>query len=56
MDWRQKHADKLLSAEDAVKFFNGGKTARQRAEELISVAHPDFRGELRKEAERLYHI
>lgn len=33
-----------------------GKTVRQRAEELISVAHPDFRAELRKEAERLYHI
>ena len=27
-----------------------GKTTRQRNEELISVAHPDFRGELRKAA------
>lgn len=27
-----------------------GKTIRQRAEELISVAHPDFRAELRREA------
>ena len=25
-----------------------GKTVRQRTEELISVAHPDFRTELRK--------
>ena len=33
-----------------------GKTVRQLAEELISVAHPDFRAELRTEAERLYHI
>ena len=31
-----------------------GKTQRRRAEELISVAHPDFRAELEKEAKRLY--
>jgi 4-hydroxybutyrate CoA-transferase len=31
-----------------------GKSLRQRAEALISVAHPDFRGELKKEAEKLY--
>ncbi len=31
-----------------------GRTLRQRAEELIAVAHPDHRSELRKEARRLY--
>ncbi|RLC93748.1 MAG: 4-hydroxybutyrate CoA-transferase [Chloroflexi bacterium] len=31
-----------------------GKTQRERALELIGVAHPDFRAELKKEAERLY--
>jgi len=31
-----------------------GKTLRERANELIAVAHPDFRAELRKEAEKLY--
>jgi 4-hydroxybutyrate CoA-transferase len=31
-----------------------GKSHRQRAEELISIAHPDFRADLRKEAERLW--
>ncbi len=31
-----------------------GKTARQTCDELISVAHPDFRAELRKEAEKLF--
>jgi 4-hydroxybutyrate CoA-transferase len=31
-----------------------GKTQRQRAEALISIAHPDFREELKKEARRLY--
>jgi acyl-CoA hydrolase len=31
-----------------------GKTHRQRANELIAIAHPDFRGELRNEAERLW--
>ena len=33
-----------------------GKTLRQRAAELISVAHPDFRAELRKETARIYGI
>ncbi|MDP6606901.1 MAG: acetyl-CoA hydrolase/transferase C-terminal domain-containing protein [Dehalococcoidia bacterium] len=32
-----------------------GKSVRQRAGELISVAHPDFRGELKKEADRLFY-
>ena len=32
-----------------------GKTFRQRAEELISVAHPDFRAELRQEARKLFY-
>ena len=31
-----------------------GKTQRERALELIAVAHPDFRADLKKEAERLY--
>ena len=31
-----------------------GKTQRQRAQELIAIAHPDFRSELEKEAQRLY--
>jgi len=30
------------------------KNHRQRAEELISIAHPDFRGELRKQAKQLW--
>ena len=33
-----------------------GKSMRQRAEQLISIAHPDFRAELRKEAEKLFFI
>ena len=31
-----------------------GKTQRQRAMDLIGIAHPDFRAELKKEAEKLY--
>ncbi|MFH1650608.1 MAG: acetyl-CoA hydrolase/transferase C-terminal domain-containing protein [Chloroflexota bacterium] len=31
-----------------------GKTQRERVDELIGIAHPDFRGELKREAERLY--
>ena len=31
-----------------------GKTIRQRVEELIAIAHPDFRADLKKEAQKLY--
>lgn len=31
-----------------------GKTLRERTNELIAIAHPDFRGELRKQADKLY--
>jgi 4-hydroxybutyrate CoA-transferase len=31
-----------------------GKSHRERAEELINIAHPDFRSELRKEAKKLF--
>ena len=31
-----------------------GKSVRNRCEELISITHPDFRAELRKEARKLY--
>lgn len=33
-----------------------GKTVRERIGELIAVAHPDFRSELKAEAKRLYGI
>ena len=32
-----------------------GKSNRQRAEELINIAHPDFRAELRREAKRMMY-
>jgi 4-hydroxybutyrate CoA-transferase len=32
-----------------------GKTVRQRAEELIAIAHPDFRGELRNASRSLFY-
>lgn len=32
-----------------------GKSQRQRAEELIAIAHPDFRPQLRKEAQKLFY-
>ena len=34
--------------------FLKGKTQRERAQELISVAHPNFRSELKKEAQKLF--
>lgn len=33
-----------------------GKSLRERVNEMISVAHPDFRAELRKDAARIYGI
>ena len=33
-----------------------GKSIRQRIEELVAVAHPDFRSELRAEAKRQYRV
>jgi acetyl-CoA hydrolase len=33
-----------------------GKTIRQRAQALISVAHPDFREELTRKAKELNYI
>ncbi len=33
-----------------------GKTVRQRAEEMIAIAHPDFRAELRAEAQHLRYL
>ena len=33
-----------------------GKTIRQRAHQLIGVAHPDFRADLEKQAKELHYI
>ena len=33
-----------------------GKTIRERGEALISIAHPDFRAELRRELAETRHI
>lgn len=33
-----------------------GKSVRERAQELVAVAHPDFRAELRQEANRAYNV
>ena len=33
-----------------------GRSVRQRVEQLISIAHPDHRAELRRQAEELFYI
>jgi acetyl-CoA hydrolase len=33
-----------------------GKTIRDRATQLINIAHPDFREELKKQAQELHYI
>ena len=45
-------ADTVITEYGIARLLN--KTVRQRAEELISIAHPDFRGELRKAAQKLW--
>jgi 4-hydroxybutyrate CoA-transferase len=44
-------ADIVVTEYGIARLLN--KTQRERANELIAVAHPDFRAELRREAERL---
>jgi len=45
-------ADTIVTEHGVARLLD--KNHRQRAAELISVAHPDFRGELRKEASALW--
>lgn len=45
-------ADHIVSEYGVAKLL--GKTQRERARELIRIAHPDFRAELKKEAQRLF--
>jgi 4-hydroxybutyrate CoA-transferase len=44
-------ADTIITEYGVARLW--GKNHRQRAQELISVAHPDFRAELRAEAQRM---
>lgn len=45
-------ADHIVSEYGVAKLL--AKTQRERARELIRIAHPDFRAELKKEAEKLF--
>jgi 4-hydroxybutyrate CoA-transferase len=45
-------ADYIVTEYGVAKLF--GKSVRQRAQELVAIAHPDFRTELRKEAQKLF--
>ena len=47
------HVHYVVTEHGAVDLY--GMTLRQRAEALISIAHPDFRGELRREVAALRH-
>lgn len=46
-------ADTVISEYGVARLMD--KNHRQRAEELTAIAHPDFRAELRKEAQRLFY-
>lgn len=48
----RQYADYIVTEYGIAKLMN--KNFRERANELISVAHPDFRAELKKEAQRLF--
>ena len=45
-------ADLIVTEYGVARLWN--KTLRQRAQELISIAHPDFRAELKREAKRMF--
>ena len=47
-------ADTIVTEYGIAQLF--GKSTRERTAELISVAHPDFRAELRREAEQLFGL
>ena len=48
-----KHfADYIITEYGIASLF--GKSQRQRAEELIAIAHPDFRGELKAQAKKMF--
>ena len=48
------HVHWVVTEYGAVNLF--GKSLRQRADELISIAHPDFRAELRREINEIRHF
>ena len=48
----RQYADYIVTEYGIAKLMN--KNFRDRANELISVAHPDFRAELKKEAKKLF--
>jgi 4-hydroxybutyrate CoA-transferase len=48
------HVHWLVTEYGAVNLF--GKTMRERAEALVSIAHPDFRSELRKQVAECKHF
>lgn len=43
----------MVATEYGIAYLKG-KTQRERAEQLINIAHPDFRPELRREARKLF--
>src|SRR5207248_323763 len=45
--------DKLVTINASLQVDLRGQSARQRAQELIAIAHPDFRPWLREEANRM---
>jgi len=50
----QRHFADIIITEHGIARL-AGKNHRERAEELIGVAHPDFRSELKKEAQKLFY-
>ena len=71
MTRQERNQHKLISAEDAVRLLESGDQvvltpgreirvvgldlSAHKAEALLSIAHPDFQEELRREAQRLLY-
>lgn len=54
VDIPRVYADIIITEHGVARLST--KTHRERAEALINIAHPDFRNELRKEAQRLFGL
>ena len=50
-----RNAADIVVTEYGVAYLRG-RTVRERVENLIAIAHPDFRSELRREARKLGYI
>jgi acyl-CoA hydrolase len=50
----RSHVDHVITEQGVARLR--GRTVRERTQELISIAHPDFRSELKEQARKLGYL